>query len=355
MNSFTVGNSIVGGDAPIYFIADIAANHDGSLDRAKRLIEMAANSGASAVKFQHFRAKYIVSRRGFEDLRGKLSHQSAWSKSVYDVYEDASLPWTWTDQLAITAQNCGVDFFTAPYDLEAIDFVDPYVPAFKVGSGDITWIEAIEHMARKGKPIFIATGASSMSDVERAVTAIRKHNVAYCLMQCNTNYTGNDENKSKTNINVLKTFSQKFSDSVLGLSDHTTDNVTVMAGIALGAKAIEKHFTDDTSGKGPDHHFSLDATSWRKMVDEAKLLQEVLGDGEKKIEENELETVIIQRRALRYKRNLKKGHVLTKEDIFPLRPYSPNGVPPYLLSAVVGKTLNSDVSEDELLTPNDVN
>lgn len=355
MNSFTVGNSIVGGDAPIYFIADIAANHDGSLDRAKRLIEMAANSGASAVKFQHFRAKYIVSRRGFEDLRGKLSHQSAWSKSVYDVYEDASLPWTWTDQLAITAQNCGVDFFTAPYDLEAIDFVDPYVPAFKVGSGDITWIEAIEHMARKGKPIFIATGASSMSDVERAVTAIRKHNVAYCLMQCNTNYTGNDENKSKTNINVLKTFSQKFSDSVLGLSDHTTDNVTVMAGIALGAKAIEKHFTDDTSGKGPDHHFSLNATSWRKMVDEAKLLQEVLGDGEKKIEENELETVIIQRRALRYKRNLKKGHVLTKEDIFPLRPYSPNGVPPYLLSAVVGKTLKSDVSEDELLTPNDVN
>lgn len=345
----------MGGDAPIYFIADIAANHDGNLDRAKRLIEMAANSGASAVKFQHFRAKYIVSRRGFQDLRGKLSHQSSWSKSVYDVYEEASLPWAWTEKLAITAQNCGVDFFTAPYDLEAVDFVDQYVPAFKVGSGDITWIEAIEHMASKGKPIFIATGASSMSDVERAVTAIRKHKVAYCLMQCNTNYTGKDENKTKTNINVLNTFSQKFSDSVLGLSDHTTDNVTVMASIAIGAKAIEKHFTDDTSREGPDHHFSLDATSWRKMVDEVKLLQEILGDGEKKIEENELETAIIQRRALRYKRKLKKGHVLTKEDIFPLRPHSPNGVPPYLLSTLLGKTLNSDVSEDELLTLDDVN
>ena len=230
---------VIGSKDPIYFIADIAANHDGSLDRAKKLIELAANSGADAVKFQHFRAPYIVSKKGFKDLGTKIAHQAAWDNSVFEVYEKASLPWEWTDQLAETAKDNGVAFFTAPYDLEAIDFVDDFVPAFKVGSGDITWLEAISKMASKGKPIFLATGASSFEDVKRSVAEVDKWGVPLCLMQCNTNYTGTSENRGFANLRVISSFSTEFPDAVLGLSDHTTDNLTVLGAVALGACAIE--------------------------------------------------------------------------------------------------------------------
>jgi N-acetylneuraminate synthase len=126
----------VGASAPTYFIADVAANHDGSLERALELMTLAKAAGADAAKFQHFRADHIVSDKGFRELGGQQSHQATWSKSVYEVYQDASLPWDWTKPLADHAASIGIDFFTSPYDIEAIDFVDAFVPAYKIGSGD---------------------------------------------------------------------------------------------------------------------------------------------------------------------------------------------------------------------------
>lgn len=319
------------------------------MDRAKKLIELAAASGANAVKFQHFRAPYIVSKKGFNDLGTKIAHQAAWDKSVFQVYEEASLPWEWTSQLAQAAKDNGVAFFTAPYDLEAIDFVDEFVPAFKVGSGDVTWLEAIRKMASKGKPIFLATGASSFEDVKRAVTVVEEAGAPLCLMQCNTNYTGNLENRSFANLRVISTFSSEFPKAILGLSDHTSDNLTVLAAVALGACAIEKHFTDDRSRTGPDHSFSLNSQQWRKMVTEAELFRSILGDGIKKIEENELEASIVQRRALRYSRDVSKGHVLIEDDLIPLRPCPINGWPPYKLDEALGRRLTKDIKSDELL------
>lgn len=319
------------------------------MDRAKRLIELAAASGANAVKFQHFRAPYIVSKRGFNDLGTKIAHQAVWDKSVFQVYEEASLPWEWTSQLAQAAKDNGVAFFTAPYDLEAIDFVDEFVPAFKVGSGDITWLEAIRKMASKRKPIFLATGASCFEDVKRAVGVAEEAGVPLCLMQCNTNYTGNLENRSFANLRVISTFSSKFPNAIPGLSDHTTDNLTVLAAVALGVCAIEKHFTDDRSRSGPDHYFSLDSQLWRRMVNETELFRSTLGDGIKKIEENELESSIVQRRALRYSRDISKGHVLSKGDLVPLRPCPVNGWPPYRLEEALGRRLARDIQFDELL------
>lgn len=339
----------IGPDNPIYFIADIAANHDGSLDRAKRLIELAAISGASAVKFQHFRANYIVSDKGFRALGNKVAHQAAWQKSVYEVYEEASLPWEWTSDLAKTASDNGVAFFTAPYDLEAIDFVDEFVPAFKVGSGDITWIDAVRKMAEKGKPIFLATGASSMEDVRRSVSIVEEEGAPLCLMQCNTNYTGSPENRKFANLSVISTFRSEFPNAVPGLSDHTTDNFTVLAAVSLGVCAIEKHFTDDRNRRGPDHYFSLDAKLWRQMVDEAELLRSILGDGIKRIERNEIESAIVQRRALRYTKSLPKGHIIEVNDLIPLRPCPKSGWPPYKSNEAIGKRLKTDVYSDELL------
>src|SRR5512140_514853 len=152
-----IGNHTIGEDHPTYFVADIAANHDGSLERAKYLIRLAKKAGADAAKFQNLRAPEIVSDYGFKNLGGQQSHQAAWKKSVFEVYAGASIPFEWTPQLKATCDEVGIDYFSAPYDFNAIDMLDPYVPAYKIGSGEISWPEAIERMASKGKPVLLAT------------------------------------------------------------------------------------------------------------------------------------------------------------------------------------------------------
>ncbi|MGY9124756.1 MAG: N-acetylneuraminate synthase family protein, partial [Actinomycetales bacterium] len=272
-----IGSKTLGAEHPTYFIADIAANHDGNLERALELMTLAASAGADAAKFQHFRADHIVSDKGFRELGGQQSHQSSWSKSVYEVYQDASLPWEWTKPLADHAKAIGIDFFTSPYDLEAIDFVDEFVPAYKIGSGDITWLEAIDHIASKGKPVILATGAATLEEVDNAVATIARRGVSYSVMQCNTNYTGVSENMNHIHLNVLNTYRERYPDALLGLSDHTHGDVTVLGAVALGARVVEKHFTNDITQEGPDHHFSMTPVSWREMVERTRELEAALG------------------------------------------------------------------------------
>ena len=164
-----INNKIISNKHPTYFIADIAANHDGSLQKAIDLIFMAKEAGADAAKFQHFKAETIVSKNTFDKMNSKLSHQKKWSKSVFDVYKAASINWGWTEKLFLACKKAKIDFFTAPYDFDYIDKINKYVPAYKIGSGDITWNEALVKIAKKNKPIFLATGASSINDVKRAV------------------------------------------------------------------------------------------------------------------------------------------------------------------------------------------
>src|SRR5215218_4651266 len=251
MTHITIGSRRIGPGEPLYFVADIGANHDGSLDRAYRLIELAAEAGADAAKFQNFIAPKIVSRRGFEELGSQLAHQAAWAKPVYEVYEDASLLSDWTPLLADRCRQAGIDYFTSPYDIATVDAVEPYVPAFKVGSGDITWLEIVRHIGGKGKPVLIAAGASSELDVDRALAALREHAKEIVLMQCNTNYTADPENFRYVNLSVLTRWAGRHPDVVLGLSDHTPGHVTVCAAVALCARVIEKHFTDDDDRPGP--------------------------------------------------------------------------------------------------------
>jgi N-acetylneuraminate synthase len=340
----------VGASAPTYFIADVAANHDGSLERALELMTLAKAAGADAAKFQHFRADHIVSGKGFRELGGQQSHQASWSKSVYEVYQDASLPWDWTKPLADHAASIGIDFFTSPYDIEAIDFVDAFVPAYKIGSGDITWLEAIDHMASKGKPMILATGAATIDEVRRAVATIKAHGVPYSVMQCNTNYTGVPENLHHIHLNVLNTYRAEFPDAILGLSDHTHGNVTVLGAVAMGARVIEKHFTDDVHREGPDHHFSMTPETWRDMVDRTRDLEAALGSAEKVVAENEKETVVIQRRGLRFSRPLTAGTVITADDLVALRPATPGCITPDHVDEVVGARLVVDVEFHDVVT-----
>lgn len=352
--SFEIAGRPIGPDSPTYFVADIAANHDGDLDRALELIRLCADAGADAAKFQNFSAPGIVSDYGFKALGGRQSHQATWSKSVYEVYADASIPRDWTPKLRDACDEAGIHYFSAPYDLDVIDYLESYMPVYKVGSGDITWLESIQAMAAKGKPILIATGAADIGEVQDAVAAAREHTRDICLMQCNTNYTGDLENYRYINLRVLESYRTMFPDVVLGLSDHTPGLATVLGAVALGARVVEKHFTDDTSRTGPDHGFSMDPTSWREMVEATRQLELALGGTEKRVEDNEQQTVVLQRRCLRAARDLKPGDTLDRDAVAVLRPATPGALLPTDLGAVLGRAVRRPLVFGQELTWSDV-
>jgi sialic acid synthase SpsE len=194
MMDIKIGQRVIGPNSPTYFIADIAANHDGNLERAKMLIHLVKEAGADAAKFQNFRAPEIVSDYGFRNMGGQVSHQASWQKPVFQVYQEASIPFEWTGILKEECDLVGIDFFSSPYDFEAIDMLDPFVEMYKAGSGEIDWLEALERMASKEKPLFVATGAATITDVQRAVHTVLKVNRQLVLLQCNTNYTASPDN-----------------------------------------------------------------------------------------------------------------------------------------------------------------
>ena len=350
MTTLKLGKKTVGLEHSTYFIADISANHDGDLERARLLIRLCSEAGADAAKFQNFRAARIVSERGFQGLTKQLSHQSQWKKSVFQVYQEASLPWEWTPALKQECEACGIEYFSAPYDLEAVDMLDPYVALFKIGSGDITWPEMLRKVAEKQKPVLLATGASDIEEVRRAVEEVCRINSQLVLMQCNTNYTASLENFRYVNLNVLGTYRAMFPSALLGLSDHTPGHATVLGAVAMGARVIEKHFTDDTRREGPDHSFSMTPQSWREMVDRTRELEYALGSPLKQVAENEQETVVVQRRCLRAAHDLRAGTVLAAEMLEALRPAPHEAVTPYELARVIGKRLTRDLRSGEHLT-----
>jgi len=338
-----IGNTLIGDNHPTWFIADIAANHDGNLERAKHLIHLAHEAGADAAKFQNFRGPEIVSDYGFSHMNAQVSHQAKWKKSVTQVYDEASVPFDWTPILKEECDKVGITYFSAPYDFDAIDMLDPFVPAYKIGSGDITWIEACLRMARKGKPVLLATGASTIGDVQRAVDAILPVNPQLVLMQCNTNYTAADGNFDSIHLNVLKVYRKMWPDLILGLSDHTHGHATVLGAVALGARVVEKHFTDDNHREGPDHAFAMNPTSWAEMVTATRQLERAMGSANKTIAENEHDTAVVQRRCLRAAQDIKAGQTLTRETIDVLRPATPGAIMPYDIDLVVGRVARQDI------------
>ena len=338
-----IGEKIIGEGHPTYFIADIAANHDGNLERAKKLIMLAKEAGADAAKFQNFFAPKIVSDFGFRTLGSQQSHQSTWKKSVFEVYKDASVPFEWTPVLKETCDKMGIAYFSSPYDFEAIEKLDTYMPAYKIGSGEIDWLEALERMAAKNKPVILATGASTIGEVQQAVHTILTINKQLVLMQCNTNYTASLENFKYINLNVLKTYALMFPNIVLGLSDHTPGYATVLGAVALGARIIEKHFTDDNNREGPDHKFAMNPVSWVEMVENTRCLEKALGSSDKTVAENEMDTAVIQRRCLRAARDIKAGEIFDREMIDVLRPATPGAIKPNEIQKVIDLRAGLDI------------
>jgi N-acetylneuraminate synthase len=352
--SIRIGDRSIAHDQPSYFVADVASNHDGDLSRARELIWQCASAGADAVKFQHFRASEIVSDHGFQALGSELGHQADWPKPVFDTYRQYELDRGWTEDLIATAREARVDFLTTPYDFDAIALVSPFVPAFKIGSGDVDWLALIQRVAAQRRPVLLGAGAADLAEVERALQTALAETPDLVLMQCNTNYTGSTENFRFINLRVLETFAERWPGLVLGLSDHTPGHATVLGAVALGARVIEKHFTDDNARTGPDHAFAMTPRSWSEMVQRTRELEQALGDGVKRVEDNERETVIVQRRCIRLARDMHAQETLGAADLTCLRPAEPGSLSPAQLDDVVNRSLVRAMVAGEAIHPEDL-
>ena len=314
INPIKIGHKWIGERKPCYVIAEIGSNFNDDINLAKKLIKKAKDAGADAAKFQSFQVDKILSKKGFEK---KVSFQSQWKKSVWQVYKEAELPLEWISKLSEFAKKCKIDFLSTPYHTEAVDeLIRCKVPAIKIGSGEITNLGFLECIAKTGKPILLATGASTQKEVDVAVKTISRLNKKLILMQATTQYPSPIED---ANLLVIQTFRNKYKINV-GYSDHTPGFTSVMGSIVLGAWTIEKHFTLDKSSSGPDHKHSLDPIEFAKMVKSIREMEIVLGSNKKKIEKSETETNIIQRRGIWTVKKIEKGEKFTRSNIDVLRP-----------------------------------
>lgn len=339
-----IGNKIIGDTHPTYFIAEIGANFDGSIEKAKHLIDAAKKAGADCAKFQTFSTPRIVSEGGFSHMQLKGVHGS-WGRTVSEVFKDAEFPVAWHKEIADYCKVVGIDFSTSPYFKEAVDLcVDLDVPFIKIGSGDITWLEMLDYIARKGKPVMLATGDATMSEIDEAVRTIEATgNKDLVLMQCITNYPSKIES---ANVNVLKTYQSAF-DVLTGYSDHAPGHVVALASVVIGGRVIEKHFTLNKTDKGPDHPHSMEPQEFRFMVDSIREVERAMGSTRKEVVAEEGETVYVQRRCLYAKHDLKKGHIMTSEDIDILRPAL--GIPPKFKPMIIGKECKEDIVKGQPL------
>lgn len=344
-----IGKRLVGEGQPALIIADIGANFDGNLTKAKKLALAVKQAGGDVVKIQSFLADKIVSAKGFSSMSLKGVHGS-WKKPVDQIFREAEFPRKWHKDFFSYCRKIGIAVSSSPYDFEAVDLMDKLgVDFYKIGSGDITWHEMLKYIAKKKKPLILATGASDLSEISDAVKAIKQTgNKNLILLQCITNYPSKIES---ANINVLKTFKKKFG-TIIGYSDHSPGDIVVLGAIALGAKVIEKHFTLNKKDKGPDHPHSMEPREFAEMVKKIRQMESALGSGRKMVEKEESETVIVQRRGLYVKRNIKSGERIKEKDIDILRPAL--GALPNFKKIVVGKKTTRNIKVGEPLKWEDI-
>ncbi len=334
-----IGGRFIGHGHPTYLIAEIGANFDNNIVKAKKLCEAAKESGADCAKFQTFCTSKIVSEGGFSRMKLRGVHGS-WGRTVSEVFKDAEFPREWHQEVADHCKHIGIDFSTSPYDIEAVDLcVKLDLPFIKIGSGEITWLEMIEYIAGKGKPLLLATGDATLAEVDEAVRVIEATgNRNLVLMQCITNYPSKIDS---ANVNVLKTYQSAF-EILTGYSDHSPGPVVALASVVLGGCVIEKHFTLNKTDKGPDHPHSMTPAEFRLMADYVREIERAMGSTRKEVVEEEGETVFVQRRGLYAKRDVPKGKIIEAEDIDVLRPAI--GILPKFRKTIIGKTAKNDIA-----------
>ena len=326
----------IGMGEPCFIIAEAGSNHNGNLEQALRLIDVAVEAGVDAVKFQLFRASKLYPRGA-----GKSDYLNL-GKSIYDIISEMEMPYEWLPELAASCQEKSVIFLCSVFDEESVDRLDPYVPAYKIASYEMTHLPLVRYIAGKGKPLIVSTGTANLAEVDETVEAIdQTGNPQLMLMQCTASYPAPLES---LNLRAIVTMREAF-DVPVGLSDHSRDPLAgPMAAVALGANLVEKHYTLSNRLPGPDHIFSLDPEELQQMVRKIRDVETTLGSGEKSVQPVEAELRAFARRSIFAIADISLGEPLTPANIAVLRcGKSPPGLEPKEYPNVIGKIAQRNI------------
>jgi pseudaminic acid synthase len=326
----------VGSGEPVFIIAEMSANHNGSLDEAVRIIRAAKDSGADAIKLQTYTADTMTidSDKDCFRIKGTL-----WEgETLYSLYEKAMTPWSWHAKLKEVADEVGIILFSTPFDKSSVDFLeDMSVPAYKIASFEIVDLPLIEYVAKKGKPMIMSTGMATVEEIEEAVSMARGAGCEeLALLKCTSAYPAPAE---EMNLRAMDELSRRF-DVIAGLSDHTLGIAVPIASVALGAAIVEKHFTLSRSSGGPDAAFSLEPEEMRVMVEAVRETEKALGEAKLGLTRKEQEMRVF-RRSLFVVEDMKEGEVFTEKNVRAIRPG--DGLKPKYLKEVLGKKALKDI------------
>jgi pseudaminic acid synthase len=347
-NQFSIAGRLIGPDYPPYIVAELSANHNGSIETAFRIIEAAKKAGADAIKLQTYRPDTITLNSNREEF---LIHGGLWDgRTLYDLYQEAHMPWEWHVPLFEYAHKLEITIFSTPFDKTAVDLLENLnAPAYKIASFEAIDLPLIKYVAQTGKPMIISTGMANAEEIQEAVdAAIDGGCKQLALLHCVSGYPSP---ASDYNIRTIADMSQQFG-LTIGLSDHTLDNITAITSVALGASIIEKHFTLDRSGGGPDDSFSLEPQELAALCQGTKTAWESLGlvdYGHKASERGNVK----YRRSLYFVRELKKGELITEECVRSVRPGL--GIAPRYMSNIIGRIVSHDIPINTPVRLEDIN
>lgn len=335
-----IANRKIGPGEPPYIIAEMSANHNGSLDAALRIIEEAARAGADAIKIQTYRPDTITIDCDRPEYRIK---GGLWDgKTLYELYEWAHTPWEWHAELFAKARAAGITMFSSPFDETAVDLLEKLgCPAYKIASFEAVDLGLIGYVAQTGKPMIISTGLANAEEIAEAIAAARQGGAGgLAVLHCVSGYPAPPQDY---NLKTIPDMATRFQVPV-GLSDHTLGNTTAIASVALGACLIEKHFTLDRSGGGPDDSFSMEPADLAALVADAHTAWVALGDVSYDRAQSEKGNLIF-RRSLCAVKDIKKGEIFTRDNVRSIRPGF--GLPPKELPNILGKRATRDYARGE--------
>lgn len=335
---FTINGRAIGAGNSPYVIAELSANHNGSIDRAKAIMKASKGAGADAVKLQSYRPDTITLKMDTPEFQ---INDGLWAGyTLYDLYEWAHMPWEWHKPLFDYARSIDLTVFSSPFDFSAIDLLeDLNAPAYKIASFEAIDLPLIAYAAQTGKPLIISTGMANFEEIEEAVDVARESGCReLALLHCVSGYPAP---ASEYNLATLADLKNKFS-MPIGLSDHTLDNTTAVASVALGASIIEKHVTLNRADGGPDDSFSLEPEDLRQLCDQVGVAWQAVGQVNYNLTNSESSNIKF-RRSLYFKENVKAGTTLTAEHIASVRPGY--GLAPRFYYQVLGKKLVQDVDK----------
>jgi len=337
-------DQVLGEGEPCFIIAEAGVNHNGNINLAKKLIDVAKESEANAVKFQTFRTEYMVSIKAEKAPYQKETTSS--EESQFEMLKKLELSGSQFEELFDYANKKGIIFLSSPFDEPSADLLDELgVPAFKIASGEITNTPFVRYIAKKGKPIILSTGMSTLGEIKEAVKAIRTEGIKdIVLLHCVSAYPAKIED---ANLRAIQTLMKAFRLPV-GFSDHTIGITVPIAAVALGAVVLEKHFTLDKNLPGPDHKASLEPQELKRMVEVVRQVEKALGNGIKKPTEQEEKIKKVVRRSIVATLDIRKGTIITPKMIAIKRPGT--GIEPKHADRIMGSIAKSFIKRDELLT-----